>query len=102
MAINLSMNESEVRADQMVSGLGQLIRENDAQLDLSSQAPVLTVIAIGSVLLAISPVPSEPQYQPAFLRSLVDAAERVASGDLATRRDRPARRGRTGGDRSTR
>ena len=84
-AINLSMNESEVRADQMVSGLGQLIRENDAQLDLSTQTPMLTVIALGSVLLAIffglrlSRSISEP------LRALVGAAERVASGDLATR-----------------
>ena len=84
-AVNLSMNESEVRADQMVSGLGQLIRENDAQLDLSSQTPVLTVIAFGSVLLAIffglrlSRSISRP------LASLVEAAERVASGDLATR-----------------
>ena len=47
------MNESEVRADQMVSGLGQLIRENDARSISSSQTPVLTVIAFGSVLLAI-------------------------------------------------
>jgi methyl-accepting chemotaxis protein len=84
-AINLSMNESEVRADQMVSSLGQLIRENDAQLDLSTQTPMLTVIALGSVLLAIffglrlSRSISEP------LRALVGAAERVASGDLATR-----------------
>ena len=79
------MNESEVRADQMVSGLGQLIRENDAQLDLSSQTPVLTVIAFGSVLLAIffGLRLSRSISQP--LRSLVEAAERVASGDLATR-----------------
>ena len=65
-AVNLSMNESEVRADQMVSGLGQLIRENDAQLDLSSQAPVLTVIAIGSRAAGADlRSPSEPQHQPA-------------------------------------
>jgi len=86
-AVNLSMNESEVRADQMVSGLGQLIRENDAQLDLSSQTPALTVIAFSSVLLAIffGLRLSRSISQP--LRSLVDAAERVASGDLATRVD---------------
>jgi len=84
-AINLSMNESEVRAEQMVSGLGQLIRENDAQLDLSSQAPVLTVIAIGSVLLAIFFGLRLSRSISLPLRSLVDAAERVASGDLATR-----------------
>ena len=74
----------EVRADQMVSGLGQLIRENDAQLDLSSQAPVLTVIAIGSVLLAILRSPSEPQYQPA--PALARRSGRASRpGDLATR-----------------
>jgi methyl-accepting chemotaxis protein len=84
-AINLSLNESEVRADQMVSGLGQLIRENDAQLDLSSQTPVLTVIAIGSVLLAIFFGLRLSRSISLPLRSLVEAAERVASGDLATR-----------------
>ena len=84
-AINLSMNESEVRADQMVSSLGQLIRENDAQLDLSTQTPVLTVIAIGSVLLAIFFGLRLSRSISLPLRSLVEAAERVASGDLATR-----------------
>src|SRR5688500_6753778 len=84
-AVNLSMNESEVRADQMVSGLGQLIRENDAQLDLSSQTPVLTVIAIGSVLLAIYFGLHLSRSISLPLRSLVEAAERVAAGDLATR-----------------
>jgi methyl-accepting chemotaxis protein len=84
-AINLSMNESEVRADQMVSGLGELIRENDAQLDLSSQTPVLTVIAIASVLLAIFFGLRLSRSIAVPLRSLAEAAERVAAGDLATR-----------------
>ena len=86
-AITLSMNESEIRADQMVSGLGKLIRDNEEQLELSSQTPVLTVMAIGSVLLAVffglrlSRSISNP------LRSLADAAERVAAGDLGARVD---------------
>ena len=84
-AVNLSLNESEVRADQMVSDLGQLIRENDAQLDLSSQTPVLTVIAIASVLLAIFLGLWLSRSISLPLRALADAAERVAAGDLATR-----------------
>ena len=84
-AVNLSLNESEVRADQMVSGLGELIRENDAQLDLSSQTPVLTVIAIASVLLAIFFGLRLSRSISLPLRALADAAERVAAGDLATR-----------------
>ena len=83
-AVNVSMNESEIRGGQMVSALGALIRENDAQLELSSQAPVLAIMSIGSVLLAmifgvrLSRSISKP------MRALADAAERVASGDLAS------------------
>jgi methyl-accepting chemotaxis protein len=91
-AVNVSMNESEIRGGQMVSALGALIKENDAQLELSSQAPVLAIIAAASVLLALifgvhlSRTISQP------MRALAEAAERVASGDLAshvdiTRRD---------------
>jgi methyl-accepting chemotaxis protein len=91
-AVNVSMNESEIRGGQMVSALGALIKENDAQLELSSQTPVLAIIAVGSVLLAmifgvrLSRSISRP------MRALAEAAERVASGDLAshvdiTRRD---------------
>jgi methyl-accepting chemotaxis protein len=84
-ALNLSMNESEIRAEQMVSGLGKLIRENDSQLALSSQAPVLAVIAITSVLLAVvfGIRLSRSISQP--LRALAEAAERVAGGDLGAR-----------------
>jgi methyl-accepting chemotaxis protein len=84
-AVNLSMNESEVRADQMVSGLGELIKENDAQLDLTSRAPVLTVMAIAAVLLAIFFGLRLSRSIAIPLRSLAEAAERVAGGDLATR-----------------
>jgi methyl-accepting chemotaxis protein len=84
-ALNLSMNESEIRAEQMVSGLGKLIRENDSQLALSTQAPVLAVIAFTSVLLAVvlGMKLSRSISQP--LRALAEAAERVAAGDLAAR-----------------
>ena len=69
-AVNLSLDESEVKADQIVSGLGQLIQQNDAQLDLSSQTPVLTVIAIalGAARHLLRPA-SEPQHQPAAARA---------------------------------
>src|SRR5574342_343379 len=83
-AVNVSMNESEIRGGQMVSALGALIRENDAQLELSSQAPVLAIMSVASVLLAmifgvrLSRSISKP------MRALADAAERVASGDLAS------------------
>src|SRR5262245_28053378 len=86
-AVNVSMNESEIRGGQMVSALGALIRENDAQLELSSQAPVLAIMAVASVLLALifgvrlSRSISKP------MRSLAGAAERVASGDLASHVD---------------
>jgi methyl-accepting chemotaxis protein len=86
-AVNVSMNESEIRGGQMVSALGALIRENDAQLELSSQAPVLAIMSIASVLLALifgvrlSRSISNP------MRALATAAERVASGDLASHVD---------------
>jgi methyl-accepting chemotaxis protein len=84
-AVNLSMNESEVRSGQMVSGLGELILENDAQLDLASQTPVLAVIAIASVLLAVFFGIRLSRNISLPLRDLAEAAKRVAGGDLATR-----------------
>ena len=86
-AINVSMNESEIQGQQMVSGLGKLIRENDAQLDLSSQTPVLAVIAIVSVLLAIAMGLRMSRNISRPLRALAGAAEKVAGGDLAARVD---------------
>ena len=84
-AVNVSLNESEIRAGQMVSALNDLIEENDAQLDLSSQTSVMTIIVIGSVLLAVlfglrlSRSISRP------LRALALAAENVAAGNLGAR-----------------
>jgi methyl-accepting chemotaxis protein len=91
-AVNVSMNESEIRGGQMVSALGALIKENDAQLELSSQAPVLAIIAVCSVLLALIFGVHLSRTISGPMRALAQAAERVASGDLAshvdiTRRD---------------
>jgi methyl-accepting chemotaxis protein len=84
-AANVSLNESEITAVQMVTSLEELIQENDAQLDLSSQTPIMTVMIVASVLLAVllGMGLSRSISQP--LRALVAAAERVAGGDLATR-----------------
>jgi methyl-accepting chemotaxis protein len=86
-AANVSLNESEITAVQMVNGLGELIQENDAQLDLSSQTPIMTLMIGASVLLAVflGIRLSRSISQP--LRGLAGAAERVAGGDLATRVD---------------
>jgi methyl-accepting chemotaxis protein len=86
-AVNVSMNESEIRGGQMVSGLGNLIRENDAQLELSSQAPVLAIISIASVLLALIFGVHLSRSISRPLRALAGAAERVAAGDLASHVD---------------
>ena len=91
-AVNVSMNESEIRGGQMVSALGALIRENDAQLELSSQAPVLAIMSIASVLLALIFGVRLSRSISRPMRALANAAERVAAGDLAshvdiTRRD---------------
>jgi len=86
-AVNVSMNESEIRGGQMVSGLGNLIRENDAQLELSSQAPVLAIISIASVLLALIFGVHLSRSISRPLRALAGAAERVAAGELASHVD---------------
>jgi methyl-accepting chemotaxis protein len=83
-AVNVSMNESEIRGGQMVSALGGLIKENDAQLELSSQAPVLAIISVVSVLLAMIFGVRLSRSISSPLRALADAAERVAAGDLAS------------------
>jgi len=86
-AVNVSMNESEIRGGQMVSALGALIRENDAQLELSSQAPVLAIMAVASVLLALIFGVRLSRSISRPMRALAEAAERVAAGDLASHVD---------------
>ncbi len=84
-AVNLSMNESEVRADQMVSGLGELIRENDAQLDLvvADAGADRHRDRVGAARDLLRPA-SEPQHQP--------AAARAGAGRRARRRRATSRR----------
>jgi methyl-accepting chemotaxis protein len=81
------LDDATVKAGEIVSDLGQLIQQNDRQLDLSSQAPLLMIIAVASVLIAIALGLWLSSNIGRPLAGLAHAAERIASGDLSTRVD---------------
>jgi len=82
-----SLDDASVKAGEIVSDLGQLIQQNDRALDLGSQAPMLVVIAVASVLLAIGLGLYLSNNIAKPLTELARTAERIAAGDLSTRVD---------------
>jgi len=82
-----SLDDATVKAGEIVGDLGQLIQQNDRQLDLSSQTPILVILAIGSVLLAIGLGLWLSANIVRPLTQLARTAERIAAGDLSTRID---------------
>jgi len=81
------LDDASVKAGEVVSELGQLIQQNDRQLDLSSQAPLLMILAVASVAVAIGLGLWLSANIGRPLSSLAHAAERIAAGDLSTRVD---------------
>jgi len=82
-----SLDDASVKAGEIGSDLGQLIQQNDRALDLGSQAPMLVVIAVASVLLAIGLGLYLSNNIAKPLTELARTAERIAAGDLSTRVD---------------
>src|SRR6185436_6704756 len=82
-----SLDDASVKAGEIVTDLGQLIQQNDRALDLGSQAPMLVVIAVASVLLAIGLGLYLSNNIAKPLTELARTAERIAAGDLSTRVD---------------
>ena len=82
-----SLDDATVKAGEIVGDLGQLIQQNDRQLDLSSQTPILVIMAIGSVVLAIGLGLWLSANIVRPLTRLARTAERIAAGDLSTRVD---------------
>ena len=82
-----AVDDAAVKAGEIVSDLGQLIQQNDRQLDLRSQAPILVIIAAASVLLAIGLGLWLSHNIARPLTELARTAERIAAGDLSTRVD---------------
>ena len=82
-----AVDDAAVKAGEIVSDLGQLIQQNDQQLDLQSQTPILLIIAVASVLLAIALGLWLSNNIARPLTELARTAERIAAGDLSTRVD---------------
>ena len=82
-----ALDDASVKAGEIVSDLGTLIQQNDRQLDLQSQAPVLMILAVVSVMMAIGLGLWLSHNIARPLIELARTAERIAAGDLSTRVD---------------
>src|SRR5688572_2386988 len=82
-----ALDDASVKAGEIVGDLGQLIEQNDRQLDLKSQTPVLMILAVISVVMAIGLGLWLRHNIARPLIELARTAERIAAGDLSTRVD---------------
>src|SRR5688572_27902268 len=82
-----ALDDASVKAGEIVGDLGQLIEQNDRQLDLKSQTPVLMILAVISVAMAIGLGLWLSHNIARPLIALARTAERIAAGDLSTRVD---------------